>query len=60
MTRGTLGTHNLNITIQQMANPPAQGKSEIKIGERLFREGDRVIHRRNNHQQDHTVVDQHE
>ncbi len=49
MTRGSLGTGNLNQVIQQAANPPAQGKYELQIGERIFREGDRVIHRRNNY-----------
>jgi exodeoxyribonuclease V alpha subunit len=49
MTRGSLGTVNLNALIQQAANPPAQGKSQLKVGERIFREGDRVIHRRNNY-----------
>ena len=49
MTRGTLGTANLNKVIQQTANPSSPGKAEIKIGERIFRVGDRVIHRRNNY-----------
>ena len=49
MTRGTLGTSNLNKVIQQAVNPPAQGKHQLKVGERIFREGDRVIHRRNNY-----------
>ena len=49
MTRGSLGTINLNKVIQEAANPPRAGKSEIKVGERIFREGDRVIHRRNNY-----------
>lgn len=49
MTRGTLGTINLNKVIQQAANPPAEGKCQLKVGERIFREGDRVIHRRNNY-----------
>ncbi|PIE73698.1 MAG: recombinase RecD [Deltaproteobacteria bacterium] len=49
MTRGTLGTANLNSVIQERANPPEPGKAEIKVGERIFRTGDRVIHRRNNY-----------
>jgi exodeoxyribonuclease V alpha subunit len=49
MTRGTLGTVNLNRVIQQTANPEARGKAQIKVGERIFRQGDRVIHRRNNY-----------
>ncbi|MBF0229354.1 MAG: AAA family ATPase [Desulfamplus sp.] len=49
MTRGTLGTLNLNRLIQASANPQAEGKREIRIGERVFRTGDRVIHKRNNY-----------
>ncbi len=49
MTRGTLGTANLNATVQQAVNPPGQGKIQVQVGERIFREGDRVIHRRNNY-----------
>jgi exodeoxyribonuclease V alpha subunit len=49
MTRGSLGSANLNQVIQAKANPPAENKCQLKVGERLFREGDRVIHRRNNY-----------
>lgn len=49
MTRGTLGTINLNTLIQQATNPAGSGKAELRMGERIFRVGDRVIHRRNNY-----------
>jgi exodeoxyribonuclease V alpha subunit len=49
MTRGSLGTISLNKMIQESANPPQRGKSQLQIGERIFRVGDRVIHRRNNY-----------
>ncbi|NQY65639.1 MAG: AAA family ATPase [Alteromonadaceae bacterium] len=49
MTRGSLGTANLNKVIQEKANPPRHDKMQLTIGERIFREGDRVIHRRNNY-----------
>ena len=49
MTRGTLGTTNLNRVIQQAANPPRDDKPQVQVGERIFRVGDRVIHRRNNY-----------
>ena len=49
MTRGSLGTINLNKMIQESANPPQRGKSQLQVGERIFRVGDRVIHRRNNY-----------
>ena len=49
MTRGALGTANLNCVIQQAINPASMDKPQIKVGERIFRVGDRVIHRRNNY-----------
>ena len=49
MTRGSLGTVNLNKMIQESANPPQKGKRQLLVGERIFRVGDRVIHRRNNY-----------
>ena len=49
MTRGSLGTLNLNQMIQDTANPSREGACELKVGERIFRQGDRVIHRRNNY-----------
>jgi exodeoxyribonuclease V alpha subunit len=50
MTRGSLGTLSLNTMIQAAANPMAAGKPQLKVGERIFRAGDRVIHRRNNYE----------
>ena len=50
MTRGSLGTANLNRVLQESANPPASGKAQLQVGERIFRVGDRVIHRRNNYE----------
>jgi len=47
--RGTLGTLNLNQSIQQAVNPEQQGKKQIKIGERIYRVGDRVIQTKNNY-----------
>ena len=49
MTRGSLGTINLNRVIQETANPFNPGKQQIKVGQRIFRTGDRVIHRKNNY-----------
>ena len=49
MIRGSLGTANLNLVIQQAANPPGDDKAQLQIGERIYRRGDRVIHRRNNY-----------
>ena len=49
MTRGSLGTINLNKMIQESVNPAQKGKHQLLVGERIFRVGDRVIHRRNNY-----------
>lgn len=49
MTRGSLGTVSLNKLIQETSNPCTEGKRQLKVGERIFRKGDRVIHRRNNY-----------
>jgi exodeoxyribonuclease V alpha subunit len=49
MTRGSLGTLTLNRMIQEAVNPPEKGKSQLTVGERVFRVGDRVIHRKNNY-----------
>ncbi len=49
MTRGSLGTVNLNKVIQKACNPSSDNKAELSLGDRVFRVGDRVIHRRNNY-----------
>lgn len=49
MSKGSLGTHNLNAVIQQAVNPAGPGKVQLTLGGRTFREGDRVIQRRNNY-----------
>ena len=50
MIRGSLGAANLNRVLQQTVNPPSPDKPELVLGERVFRLGDRVIHRRNNYE----------
>ncbi len=49
MTRGSLGTARINELIQAKANPSCLGKAEMKISEKIFRVGDRIIHRKNNY-----------
>ncbi len=49
-TRGTLGTVNLNLVLQKVKNPPTAYKKEITLGERIYRQGDRVIQTRNNYE----------
>jgi len=47
--RGTLGTLNLNDSLQRIANPESPTKRQIQVGARLLRVGDRVIQTRNNY-----------
>jgi len=44
-----LGTIRVNEIIQETVNPAANHKSEIKIKDRILREGDKVIHTVNNY-----------
>ena len=47
--KGPCGTVRLNRCLQEALNPPAPDKREILWGERLFREGDRVMQTRNDY-----------
>lgn len=47
--RGTLGTLNLNESLQRISNPESSNKKQIQIGVRILRVGDRVIQTRNNY-----------
>lgn len=44
-----VGTVILNRKLQEALNPPSKDKSEKRMGEKLFREGDRVMQIRNNY-----------
>lgn len=48
--KGLLGVERLNTILQQYLNPPAKQKKEHQVGERIFREGDKVMQIRNNYQ----------
>ena len=41
--KGMLGTHNLNKMLQDVLNPKSRDKNEKKYGNKIFREGDRVM-----------------
>lgn len=47
--RGPAGTASLNRLLQAAINPPSERKAERKNGEFVFREGDRVMHIKNNY-----------
>lgn len=49
MTRGEVGTRNLNPVMQQLLNPPQLGKAEIERGGVKLRVGDRVIQKVNDY-----------
>ena len=50
MRKGLLGVERLNQILQRYLNPPEEAKKEKSIGDRLFREGDKVMQIRNNYQ----------
>ncbi len=47
--KGAAGTISLNILLQASLNPPAPDKAEHKVGDTIFRQGDRVMQIRNNY-----------
>lgn len=49
MNIGEFGTIKVNQVIQSIVNPPKDNKHEIKIKERILRDGDKVIQTKNNY-----------
>lgn len=49
MKKTYLGTWNLNRVLQDVLNPFEKGKKQMKRGERIFREGDKVMQMKNNY-----------
>ena len=52
MTRGEMGTLNLNRVVQQLINPPQANRQELTRGSYILREGDRVIQLVNDYTRD--------
>ncbi len=48
--KGILGTRQLNQELQAILNPPSAEKRERKHGDRIFREGDKIMQIKNNYQ----------
>lgn len=48
--KGNLGCIALNVKLQNILNPSSPDKGEKKIGDRIFREGDKVMQIKNNYQ----------
>ena len=49
MTKGSMGTLALNKKIQEHYNREAPNKKQLLSGQKIFRQGDRVIQKRNNY-----------
>ncbi|ELR97404.1 ATP-dependent RecD-like DNA helicase [Gloeocapsa sp. PCC 73106] len=49
MTRGLIGTRNLNQVLQKLLNPPHSDKTEVTAGGHTFRVGDRIIQLKNDY-----------
>ena len=53
--KGIIGSLNLNLRLQEVFNPPAEGKAELKFGSTVFRVGDRVMQNKNDYQIEYKV-----
>ncbi len=49
MTRGLIGTRNLNKVLQQLINPAAEEKAQLTRGDSILRIGDRVMQLKNDY-----------
>ncbi len=49
MTRGIVGTRNFNRVLQQLINPPSEGKDQLIYGSLTLRVGDRVMQQKNDY-----------
>ncbi|MBR3933144.1 MAG: ATP-dependent RecD-like DNA helicase [Clostridia bacterium] len=47
--KGITGVNSMNARLQALLNPPQKGKAEKKIGDIVFRVGDRVMQTKNNY-----------
>ena len=47
--KGEAGTVNINKLLQEAINPPAKHKREHLFGQRIFREGDKLMQTKNNY-----------
>lgn len=56
--KGTLGSINLNKELQKMLNPPEEDLAEKSFGDRIFRQGDKVMQIKNNYQLEWKKIEQ--
>ena len=57
MRKGELGVERLNKLLQEYLNPKDESKREREQGDRLFREGDKVMQIKNNYQLEWEITD---
>ena len=50
--KGPLGVERLNIFLQRKLNPPSEEKHELPVRDMIFREGDKVMHIKNDYEMD--------
>lgn len=58
MRKGSLGVETLNEILQRYLNPADPSRREHTTGERIFREGDKVMQIKNNYQLEWEIVSQ--
>ena len=56
MKKGALGAHTLNRILQEYVNPKSSRKKEYLFGEKLLREGDKVMQVKNNYKLEWEIV----
>ncbi len=56
MRKGPLGVERLNQVLQRYLNPPSPQKREKDVGDRMFREGDKVMQIRNDYQMEWEIL----
>lgn len=49
MRKGIVGVNELNVMLQRVLNPCSKGKNEHKFGNVIYREGDKIMHIKNNY-----------
>ena len=54
--KGNCGTESLNVSIQQVLNPESFEKTEIEVGDTIFRLGDKVMQTANNYNIPYDII----
>ncbi len=56
MKKGDVGIHTLNKHLQDVLNPASKFKNEKKVGEEIFRVGDKVMQTKNNYKMEWNII----